>query len=82
MDTIGITNHHEGLVDVRRFVDRDGKSVLAVDNYLNTSGLSVSFGGKQYAIAADAVISAIETNPGGTDAAVGANAAVLAAALA
>jgi hypothetical protein len=62
MDTVGITNQHEGLIDVRCFVDRDGKSVLVVDNYRNKTGLSVSFGGKQYAIAGD-VISAIETSP-------------------
>ena len=59
MDTVGITNQHEGLIDVRRFVDREGKSVLAVDNYQNATGLSVSFAGKQYAVAGD-VISVIE----------------------
>eukprot|EP01052_Picozoa_sp_SAG31_P037513 SAG31_NODE_4855_length_2904_cov_1.413547_2_plen_72_part_00 len=62
MDTIGITNRHEGLIDVRRFDDRDGKSVLLVDNYRNMTGLSVSFEGKQYEIAGD-MISAIETSP-------------------
>ena len=60
MDTVGITNQHEGLIDVRRFDDRDGKSVLVVDNFRNVTGLSVSFAGKQYAIAGD-MISAIET---------------------
>jgi hypothetical protein len=59
MDTVGITNQHEGLIDVRRFVDREGKSVLAVDNYQNATSLSVSFAGKQYAVAGD-VISVIE----------------------
>lgn len=62
MDTVGITNQHEGLIDVRRFDDRDGKSVLVVDNYQNVTGLSVSFAGMQYAIAGD-MISAIETRP-------------------
>ena len=61
MDTVGITNRHEGLIDVRRFDDRDGKSVLVVDNFRNMSGLSVSFAGKQYAIGSD-MISAIETS--------------------
>ena len=60
MDTVGITNQHEGLIDVRRFDDRDGKSVLVVDNFRNVTGLSVSFAGKQYAIVGD-MISAIET---------------------
>ena len=60
LDTVGITNQHEGLIDVRRFDDRDGKSVLLVDNFRNMTGLSVSFAGKQYAIAGD-MISAIET---------------------
>ena len=60
MDTVGITNQHEGLIDVRRFDDRDGKSVLLVDNFRNMTGLSVSFAGKQYAIGGD-IISAIET---------------------
>ena len=59
MDTVGITNPHEGLIDVRRFVDREGKSVLLVDNYRNLTGLSVSFAGQQHTIAGD-VISAIE----------------------
>lgn len=62
MDTVGITNQHEGLIDVRRFDDFDGKSVLVVDNYRNVTGLSVSFAGEQYAIAGD-VISVIETSP-------------------
>ena len=61
MDTVGITNHNEGLIDVRRFDDRDGGSVLVVDNFQNKTGLSVSFKGKQYAIAGD-MISAIETH--------------------
>jgi hypothetical protein len=52
MDTVGITNHNEGPIDVRRFDDRDGGSALVVDNFQNKSGLSVSFKGKQYAIAA------------------------------
>ena len=61
MDTVGITNQHEGLIDVRRFDDRDGKSVLLVDNFRNMTALSVSFAGKQYTIAGD-MISAIEVS--------------------
>ena len=71
MDTVGITNQHEGLIDVRRFVDRDGKSVLIVDNFRNKTGLSVTFGGKLFRISGE-VISAIETSPDEEKQAVGA----------
>ena len=41
MDTIGVHNQRMDLVDIRRFDDHTGKTVLAVDNYRNVSGLSV-----------------------------------------
>ena len=60
LDTIGITNKFPELIDVRRFDDRAGKTVLLVDNYQNATGLSVSMvGGKSYAVS-PSPISAIE----------------------
>ena len=58
LDTIGISNKYVGLIDVRRFDDKDNKTVLLVDNYRNLSGLSVSFGGVAYNVSS-AMISAI-----------------------
>ena len=58
LDTIGITNNHVGLIDVRRFDDERNKTVLLVDNFRNISGLSVSFRGRDYDVSS-AMISAI-----------------------
>jgi hypothetical protein len=49
-DTIGITNPHQGLIDVRRHDDTEGNTVLLVDNYQNLTGLSVSFGGAEFSL--------------------------------
>jgi hypothetical protein len=59
LDTIGVTNEHVGLIDVRRFDDTDNKTVLLVDNFRNITGLSVSFGGQAYKVSPD-MISAIQ----------------------
>ena len=58
LDTIGITNDHVGLIDVRRFDDKDNKTVLLVDNFRNLTGLCVSFGGREFNVSSD-MISAI-----------------------
>ena len=58
LDTIGITNNHVGIIDVRRFDDERNTTVLLVDNLRNVSGLSVSFGGRDYSVSS-AMISAI-----------------------
>eukprot|EP00038_Savillea_parva_P018447 m.23738 g.23738 ORF g.23738 m.23738 type:complete len:638 (+) comp4099_c0_seq1:116-2029(+) len=59
MDTIGITNSHADLIDVRRHDDTNDKTVLVVDNFRNISGLSVTFKGQTYPVTSD-MLSIIE----------------------
>ena len=44
---------------MRRFDDKANKTVLLVDNFRNLTGLSVSFGGREFNVSSD-MISAIE----------------------
>ena len=49
---------------MRRFDDAANKTVLLVDNFRNISGLSVTYGGRVYAVSSD-MISAIQVDSGG-----------------
>ena len=59
LDTIGVTNTHTGLIDVRRFDDMQNATVLLVDNWRKLTGLTVRFEGSSYPVSGDQ-ISAIE----------------------
>jgi hypothetical protein len=59
LDTVGVSNAHAGLIDVRRHDDTDGRTVLLVDNWRNVTGLQVGFRGRIYNVSSD-TISVIE----------------------
>eukprot|EP01048_Picozoa_sp_COSAG05_P000256 COSAG05_NODE_7_length_42457_cov_58.929152_13_plen_92_part_00 len=49
-DTMGVGNPYAGRLDVRRFDDTANRTILAIDNYQNLTGLTVTFAGRSYLV--------------------------------